>query len=131
MAENNTKEQQQAEEIAKLKEELKQEKAAKATLADDNQTLKEANATLEATAKEAVEAVAEAEKAPAGTRPEFSHGGKTYVLVVPKSTYTRNGEQLTITEKLLKEDKKLLAELIDKGSGVLVEKSELTYKKED
>lgn len=118
-------------EIVALQKEIKEERAAKATLSNENAKLKEANATLEQTAKEAVEAVAEAEKTPAGARPEFKHSNKTFVLVVPKSTYIRKGQTLQVTAETLKEDKSLVGELIKKGSGVLVEKSELTYQKPD
>lgn len=128
MSEKKSTEQLQAE-IAALQEQIKEERASKTTLSNENAKLKADNATLEQTAKEAVEAVAEAEKTPVTNRPEFKHSNKTYVLVVPKSTYTRQGKTLKVTAETLKEDKSLLGELIKKGSGVLVEKSELTYKK--
>jgi Skp family chaperone for outer membrane proteins len=90
------------------------------------EALKAENAALKTEAvekdqliKELMETIADKEASKGSGRPVFTVKGKKYELVVPKSSYQYKGKRTEITEKVLRENKALIAEIVEKGFGIL------------
>jgi Skp family chaperone for outer membrane proteins len=107
MAENKEK---QAEELEALQAEIKE--------------LQEQNAQQAEIIQQQAEALAQKDEEvkASGRYPVLELGKKQYELIVAKSKARYNGKQVDITEKSLREDKKLLEHCVKSGFGILREK---------